>query len=43
MKKLICSLIVVFFGITAILAKTITSDIAQIVAENYFKQIADVL
>jgi hypothetical protein len=49
MKKLIHSLIVVFFCITATpifigiaSGKTITSDVAQIVAANFFKQNADV-
>src|SRR5437899_9561605 len=42
MKKLIYFLIVFFFYITAITAKTITTDVAQVVAANFFKQYANV-
>ncbi len=42
MKKLIYSLIAVVFCTTAIIAKTITSDVAQTVAANFFKQNAGV-
>ncbi len=41
MKKLIYLLIVAFFYTSAVVAKTITSDIARTVATNFFKQNAD--
>ncbi len=42
MKKLIYLLAVTFFYTSSVVAKTITSDVAQAVAVNFYKQNADV-